>query len=63
MDPFEDAKSNFGESDQFLETGLFSTLREIDGPGGAQATMYDKLKSYKEQFVLKEEKVKLTRRR
>jgi hypothetical protein len=44
MEPFEDAKSNFGESDQFLETGLFSTLRDVDG----QATMYDKLKSYKE---------------
>ena len=45
LEPFEEAKSNFGEGDQFLETGLFSTLRD-DGPGGA--TMYDKLKSYKE---------------
>lgn len=48
MEPFEEAKSNFGESDQFLETGLFSTLRDVDGPGGSQANMYDKLKSYKE---------------
>ena len=63
LEPFEDAKSNFGEGDQFLETGLFSTLRDVEGPGGGPATMYDKLKSYKEQFVLKEEKVKLSKRR